>query len=151
MVAGVSMTMPDPSDPHSPPRGVPRIDVVAAVIRDDGGRILITQRPRGGHLEFLWEFPGGKLRRDELPRDALRRELREELGIEIEVGDLLLVTEHAYPERTVRLQFFDARHAAGVPRALEVEQFRWVAPHEMDRYEFPEADRELIGRLRENG
>jgi mutator protein MutT len=131
-----------------PSKDLPSIDVVAAVIRDDAGRILITQRPRGGHLEFFWEFPGGKRRAGEDPREALQRELREELDIEIEVGDPILGTEHAYPERVVRLQFFQARHVSGTPRAIEVEQFRWVAPGDLERYEFPEADRDLVRRLR---
>ena len=121
------------------------------MIRDDAGRVLITQRPRGGHLALYWEFPGGKVRRGEDAPAALRRELREELGIEIEVGSLILATEHAYADRAVRLLFFAARHVAGDPRALEVEQFRWVPPGDLDQYEFPEADLLLIRRLRHPG
>ena len=78
--------------------------VLAAVIERDG-RFLVTRRQKGTHLDGLWEFPGGKCEPGETHAQCLARELREELGLEAVVGDELLVTEHAYPERTVRLHF----------------------------------------------
>jgi mutator protein MutT len=121
------------------------IVVVAAVI-EERNRLLVTRRPAGVHLEGLWEFPGGKIDGPETHADALRRELREELDVEIEVGDLLLETTHAYPEKTVTLYFYRCR-LAGTPRPLLGQQMQWVTRDELPSLGFPAADAALISLL----
>jgi mutator protein MutT len=122
--------------------------VVAAIIRRRP-RLLISRRLSNTHLPGLWEFPGGKVQPSETQEQALRRELREELGIEAEVHDEVLATTHHYPEKTVELHFFECSIVSGEPSAIEVAEFRWVEPEELLDYEFPEADREIVARLME--
>ena len=126
------------------------IEVAAGLVFRDG-KLLITQRPAGGHLAGLWEFPGGKREPQESFEQALRRELMEELGIEIEVRDLVESITHAYPEKTVRLQFFRCGWRHYEPQALGCSAFRWVSRQELDRYEFPAADARLLDRLATDG
>jgi mutator protein MutT len=128
----------------SVPAGV--LIVVAAVIERDG-RILVTRRLRDTHLAGLWEFPGGKCDPGESYSACLQRELREELGVDSRVGEEILVTEHAYPERRVRLHFRRCE-IEGEPQPLLGQQMRWVLPGELDDLEFPEADARLIELLR---
>jgi len=123
------------------------ITVVAAVIRA-GTNILITRRFSDVHLPGYWEFPGGKVEPGESLKIALQREIREELGVEIKVEDEFFTVDHVYPERTVRLHFFNCRIVAGEPQLLDVADMRWVEPHELSSFEFPPADLELIKRLR---
>ena len=125
----------------------PPIDVVAGVIRRDG-LLLITQRLADDTLGGYWEFPGGKVDPGEVPVDALRRELLEELGVETEIGAEIHRIVHAYPDRDVRLYFFDATITAGELQKLEVADFRWVRVDELMNYQFPEADRPLLDQLR---
>jgi mutator protein MutT len=122
------------------------IIVVAAIIRRDN-TILITRRFDHVHLPGFWEFPGGKVRANESLPDALEREIREELGVTITVDDEFFRTEHDYPDRTIRLHFFNCIIRAGEPRRLEVADFRWVQPSELRDFRFPPADEELIVRL----
>jgi mutator protein MutT len=122
------------------------IDVAAALIFRQG-KLLITQRPEGGHLAGMWEFPGGKREADETFEQCLRRELREELGIEVEVRELVEAITHAYPERTVHLRFFRCTWLEHEPRALGCSDFRWVSLDELGRYEFPAADARLLEKL----
>src|SRR5215471_3470978 len=121
------------------------IVVLAAVIERDG-RFLVTRRLDHGHLPGVWEFPGGKCEAGESHEACLARELMEELGVRAAIGDEIIVIEHAYPDRTVRLHF---RHAAiaGDPQALLGQQIQWVARGALDTLEFPAADRALIDRL----
>ena len=124
------------------------IEVTAALIRDDAGRYLITQRRQGSHLEGFWEFPGGKLEAGESPEAGLRRELEEELTAIFEIGPLMETIHWEYPDRTVILRFYSCRHAAGpiVPR--EGQAMAWVAPERLADYDFPPADGALIQRLK---
>ena len=122
------------------------IDVVAAVIRRTG-KILITQRLDNVHLAGMWEFPGGKVEADESFEGALLREIREELGIEIRVLDEFFTVEHEYPTKSVRLHFFNCTITEGEPEPLAVADLRWVLPAELDKFEFPPADAELIAKL----
>lgn len=123
------------------------IEVAAALIRDDAGRYLITQRRRGSHLAGLWEFPGGKLEVGESPEAALRRELREELGAAFAIGKLVETVRWEYPDRTVVLHFYDCRVEAGVIEPREGQAMAWVEPQALAGYDFPPADRALIERL----
>lgn len=122
-----------------------RVEVVAAVI-ERGGRILITRRPPGAHLAGLWEFPGGKPEPGEDPARALRREIEEELGAAVIVGDAIETVDWAYPDRQVRITFFRCA-LEGDPQPLEGQEMAWVAPADLVRYRFPPADAQLLARL----
>lgn len=121
------------------------VPVVAAVIEQDG-RFLVTRRVPGVHLGGLWEFPGGKIDPAEEHDTALRRELREELGVDVIVGELVHRTTHSYPERTVTLFFYRCA-LRGVPHPQLGQDMRWVARQELPQLGFPPADAELIDRL----
>ena len=124
--------------------------VLAAVIEHDNA-FLLTRRLRGTHLEGLWEFPGGKCEPDETHEACLARELFEELGVRVQVGGEILVTEHAYPGRTVRLHFRRCE-LLDDPRPVLGQQMRWASRAELRTLKFPDADRALIERLTgENG
>jgi mutator protein MutT len=123
-----------------------RIDVVAAIIRNDG-KILITKRHDNVHMANLWEFPGGKVEADESLEGALQREILEEVGIKIRVDSEFLIIDHDYPSKSVRLHFFNCSVLEGAPRPLDVADLRWVKPADLDDYEFPPADGELISKL----
>ena len=127
------------------------IDVVAALIRDDGGRYLITRRRKGTHLEGLWEFPGGKREADETLEQSLRRELTEELGAVFTVDERVETIRWAYPEKTVVLHFFRCRVASGTIAPREGQLMEWVAPSEFRRFDFPPADAALLRRLQDAG
>ena len=124
---------------------LPTVIVLAAVIERDG-RILVTRRLRDTHLAGLWEFPGGKCDPGESHEACLLRELIEELGVSARVGDEILVTEHAYPERTVRLHFRRCE-IDDDPRPLLGQEMQWVARTDLRTLEFPEADARLIAIL----
>jgi 8-oxo-dGTP diphosphatase len=124
--------------------------IVAAGIVIEDGRVLLTQRKKGSHLAGAWEFPGGKVEPAEDPRDALARELAEELGIDALIDDVVDVTFHAYPERAVLLIFYRARRKASspAPRALDVAALRWASADELSDAEFPPADVAVLGKVR---
>lgn len=126
--------------------------VVAAAVMIEQDRVLLSQRKAGTHLAGAWELPGGKVEAGEDPREALRRELREELGIEAIVGEVVEVTFHRYEDadKAVLLLFFEASRIAGSPepRALDVAAFRWAAKGELRDEEFPPADVAVLGKLR---
>jgi mutator protein MutT len=123
------------------------IDVSAALIFRDG-KLLITRRHSHAHLGGLWEFPGGKREPGETFAQCLVREIREELGVTIAVGELLESITHAYPDKTVRLEFFVCRLQAGEPEPLGCDALRWVARSGLANYEFPAADARLLEKLR---
>lgn len=124
--------------------------LVAAGVVLSGGRVLITQRKAGTHLAGAWEFPGGKVEPGEDPRASLERELREELGVEAEAGEILDVTFHRYPEKAVLLLFFEAtlREGSPEPRPLEVAALRWAGPDELDERDFPPADLAILRKVK---
>lgn len=125
------------------------IRVVAAVIEHDG-RYLITQRNATAVLPLLWEFPGGKVEPDEDPKHAVARELREELGIDVEVGDILEVTFHRYPEKSVLLLFYEAtlHPLSPEPRPIDVADLVWAGPSELRDEAFPPADVAVLAKVR---
>ncbi|MGH8022772.1 MAG: 8-oxo-dGTP diphosphatase MutT [Limisphaerales bacterium] len=123
-----------------------KIDVSAALIFHHG-RLLIARRRAGAHLGGLWEFPGGKREPNETFEQCLVREIREELGMEIVVGELFEEITHAYDERTVRLKFFLCQWIAGEPKALGCDAFRWISNGEWSEYEFPAADAQLLRKI----
>lgn len=145
--AGVQDTLPM----KLPRRRIPHYDVTAAVIRGKDGRILIAQRPPDGMLGGLWEFPGGKRRSGESLPECLRREIREELGIDIAVGPQVTSIRHAYTHFRITLYAFACEHVGGEPQAIECAAWAWVTPDELARYAFPVTDRKIIAALREGG
>ena len=111
-------------------------------------QILITQRHAAAHLGGLWEFPGGKREAGETFEQCLARELREDLGVEVSVGELFETVTHAYPEKTVHLQFHLGRIQCGEPQPLGCAALRWVNQSELADYAFPAADAQLLEKLR---
>ena len=122
------------------------VDVAIAVIVMDG-QLLIAQRPREVHLGGLWEFPGGKIDAGETPEQALVREAREELGIELAATEKLGTIEHHYPDRSLRIHPWLCRVVGGEPQALGCQQFRWVQARQLPDFEFPKANHQLIEGL----
>ena len=120
------------------------IEVVGAIIRDDD-RYLVGQRAANKSQGGLWEFMGGKIELGETPEQALARECREELALEIEDEHIIDSVVHEYPEKTIRLTLISCSPKSGsIPKALEHQQIRWVTRAEMDTMDFAPADRELI-------
>jgi 8-oxo-dGTP diphosphatase len=120
------------------------IDVVGAIIKD-GDRYLVGQRAANKAQGGLWEFMGGKIEPGETPEQALARECREELALEIEDEHIIDSVVHEYPEKTIRLTLISCSPKSGsIPKALEHQQIRWVTRAEMDIMDFAPADRELI-------
>jgi 8-oxo-dGTP diphosphatase len=124
-----------------------RIDVVAAIIRKND-EILITQRLDGAHLARFWEFPGGKVEAGESLEVALQREIQEELGIKIRVGDEFFTIDYEYPAKSLRLHFFNCAVLEGDAQALHVADLRWIKLQDIGVYQFPPADTDLIRKLR---
>lgn len=121
-------------------------EVAAAYIRG-GSRFLICQRPADKKRGLLWEFAGGKLEPGETAEEALVRECREELAVTVEPLGIFAEVIHEYPDITVHVTLFDARIAAGEPRALEHNDIRWILPEEIPRYSFCPADRIILEKL----
>jgi 8-oxo-dGTP diphosphatase len=128
------------------------LSVVAAVI-ESNGKILVCQRRRGDTFELLWEFPGGKVKAGETPRQALARELREELGAEAEIGAELFRTTHRYAELSepIELTFFSASCNPDMIRNLVFEAMEWRAPETLLELNFLPADLEFIKVLARKG
>jgi mutator protein MutT len=124
------------------------VEVVAALVQDEQGRYLITQRRKGSHLAGLWEFPGGKREADESLEEALGRELTEELSAGFAVGQRVETVRWEYPERTIDIHFYRCRLESGTIEPREDQAMAWVAPERLSDFDFPPADRDLIARLR---
>ena len=124
------------------------VEVVAALVQDEKGRYLITQRRKGSHLAGLWEFPGGKREADESLEEALRRELAEELSARFAVGQRVETVRWEYPERTIVIHFYRCRLESGTIEPRENQAMAWVAPDRLSDFDFPPADRDVIARLR---
>ena len=151
-VPGVRRSALYPVDPAKPFRGLlfssePLVDVTAAVIGGPDGRILVCSRPAGTHMAGKWEFPGGKIEPGETPEACIRREIREELGMEIAVGPVFTVMEHDYGVKYVRVTFFLAV-SDDAPSAKDRQGFRWVTPEETASVDFLEADRPVSEEIR---
>ncbi|HEY0504974.1 MAG TPA: Nudix family hydrolase [Lysobacter sp.] len=144
------------SEPPLPSTGVPSafaappprsVDVVAGVIRDARGRVLLARRTEGRDLAGLWEFPGGKHEPGESAEAALARELHEELGIEVEIGAPLISVPQAYPDKRLRLDVRTIAHWRGHARGLEGQALVWVPPQKLASYAMPPADRPVVAAL----
>ncbi|PJF21952.1 MAG: A/G-specific adenine glycosylase [Phototrophicales bacterium] len=126
---------------------IPHYDVAAGIIKRDDGKILIAQRPHEKLLGGLWEFPGGKQETGETLPDTLRRELKEELMIDVAVGDLFVSVKHAFTHFKITLHAFECRIISGEPQTLEAAAIAWVYLDEMKQYAFGKADRQIIDAL----
>ena len=124
----------------------PAIEVSAGLVFRNG-RLLITRRRPGEHLGGLWEFPGGKRERNETFEECLRRELREELDIEVVVGELFDAIIFDYAGKSVDLKFYRCLWRAGEPRALGCQALAWVTASQLTDYVFPPADERLLKKL----
>ncbi|WP_370981304.1 8-oxo-dGTP diphosphatase MutT [Agaribacterium sp. ZY112] len=120
------------------------IRVVVGVIENEFGQILISQRQGQQHLAGLWEFPGGKLDAGESAEQALSRELKEELGIEVLQADFLFDIKHTYPEKSVCLHIFHVKAFSGVEQGLEGQPLRWLARADIDTVELPPANKAIV-------
>jgi 8-oxo-dGTP diphosphatase len=120
--------------------------VTAGILKDEN-RILICQRHRTDKYGLQWEFPGGKVQDGEELRAALKRELAEELAIEAEIGEEVFRLRHQYPDRYVEVVFFSVPSFQGEARNRVFEAIAWAPRSELSRYNFLEADRELVTRI----
>lgn len=125
----------------------PRLRVVAAALFDAAGRVLIAERPAGKHMAGWWEFPGGKIATGESDAEALRRELREELGIEARATDEIMTLTHEYPDRIVDLVLWRATLLEGTPTGLDSQQLKWVECGNLGKERLLPADEPFIGAL----
>jgi len=123
--------------------------VVAAALYDHAGRVLIAQRPAGRHMAGRWEFPGGKVGRNETESAALARELREELGIEVTAARPIMRLTHSYDDRDVELSLWVVEQFSGSPAGLDAQQLKWVTPAQLSAEDILEADRPFIAELQE--
>jgi 8-oxo-dGTP diphosphatase len=114
---------------------------------DRDGRYLITQRPPTASLPLLWEFPGGRVEEGETDEAALARELEEEMGISVRVGERVIHVEHAYASYNIDFCVYRCEIRAGAVQHLRVHDHRWVRPEDLDQYEFPAADEKTVARL----
>jgi mutator protein MutT len=124
----------------------PTVDVAAGLVFREG-KLLIALRHPAAHLGGLWEFPGGKREPGESFEACLARELREELGIKVTVGELVESLTHEYPGKVVHLQFYRCVWKEHEPQALGCAEFAWVGPAELRKYAFPAADERLLEKL----
>ncbi|GGE33678.1 hypothetical protein GCM10007421_04340 [Halopseudomonas oceani] len=121
-----------------------RIHVMAAVIRDADRRILIAKRPDSAHQGGLWEFPGGKLEKGESRHEALRRELREELGIEIDDARPLIGLHHDYPDKHIQLDVWEVSSFRGSAHGAEGQPVLWVRESQLPQFSFPAANQPIV-------
>ncbi len=137
---------------RAPRKRIPHYQVAAAVIWEDApgqGRLLIAQRPQKGLLGGLWEFPGGKQEAEDADLPAtLRREIREEMGMEIAVGEAVTIVQHAYTHFSITLHAFHACIVSGSPQAIGCDDWRWTTLDALDVYPFPVTDQKIIAVLR---
>lgn len=123
------------------------LEVVAALIWKNE-RFLACQRPANKARGLLWEFAGGKVEPGETKEQALIRECKEELGVELDVGRVFLEVTHTYPDLTVHLTLFQAKIASGTLQKLEHEDLRWITISEIDQYDFCPADQVILEHLK---
>lgn len=117
----------------------------AILIQDD--QVLIAKRKAGGHLPGKWEFPGGKVESDETPRECLAREMKEELGIEVEIHDFMAKSTYKYDRGTIELLAYRVIWVSGEIQLLDHDEIKWIGAGELGRYEFAPADVPLIEEI----
>ncbi|WP_017316958.1 8-oxo-dGTP diphosphatase MutT [Mastigocladopsis repens] len=127
---------------------LPHKMIGVAVIWNDKRQILIDRRRAEGLMGGLWEFPGGKVEPGESVEECIKREIYEELAIEIAVGEHLITIDHTYTQLRVTLTVHNCRYLSGVPQPIECEEIRWVSLDELEQFAFPEANTQIIAALR---
>lgn len=132
------------------PNRKPHFNVTAGLIRQNG-RILITKRAKGTHLEGFWEFPGGKQEKGETLKACLEREIEEELGIKIKANRFIMSLYHDYGNKLITLHVFDCILLQGEPNALESQEFKWTDPVDLSKFSFSPPDKKIIEFLVERG
>jgi len=130
-----------------PRKKVPHLVVGAGVVVDKSGKFLIARRLEKAMLGGLWEFPGGKQKKGETIQACIIRELKEELGIEVEVGDFLVIVHHAYSHFTMELHAYFAKIISGKPHSIECQDFRWVELSKLRDFPYSRADLYIIDEL----
>ena len=128
---------------------IPHKIIGVAVIWNDKGQILIDRRRQSGAMGGLWEFPGGKIEPGETVEKCIKREIDEELAIEIEVGEHLITIEHDYTDLKVTLSVYECRHIQGIPQPLESDEIRWVNLKQLEQFNFPAANVQIIAALQQ--
>ena len=123
------------------------VEVVAALIRD-GNKFMICQRPAHKARGLLWEFVGGKVEKGETDAEALIRECREEIDVELKVNGLFIDLVHEYPDITVHLSLYNAEIVQGEPKMLEHNDIKWITPAEIPQYDFCPADKEILVKIK---
>jgi 8-oxo-dGTP diphosphatase len=121
--------------------------VVAAALYDQAGRVLIAQRPAGRHMAGRWEFPGGKVGRNETESAALARELREELGVDVTAARPFMRLTHSYDDRDVELSLWIVEQFTGTPASQDAQRLKWVVPAQLAAEDILEADRPFVAEL----
>lgn len=124
--------------------------IVAAAIILDNDKVLIAQREEGSNMEFKWEFPGGKLEKDETPEQCLVREIKEELDMTIEPVDIYKAVRHKHKDKDILLLAYICKHIQGEGRAIECNDFKWISLDELSKYEYTPADVEIVEKLRQD-
>lgn len=128
---------------------LPHKRIGVAVIFNDEGLILIDRRPEGEWFGGFWEFPGGKIEGNETVEACVEREVLEEIGIAIAVGEKLITIDHTYTHFQVTLHVHLCRYLSGKPQTIECDEIRWVKLDELDQFSFPEANNQIISVLKE--
>lgn len=122
------------------------VAVVAALMRRQG-KVLVGKRPEGASLAGRWEFPGGKIELGESPEEALGRELREELGVEAEIGPLKFAATHTYGKTGILFLFYEVKYWKGQIKTQQHMDLKWVAPKELRELELPEANSKFLTQI----
>ncbi|ENN92033.1 8-oxo-dGTP diphosphatase MutT [Bartonella bovis] len=124
--------------------------VVACALLDKDDRVLLAKRPPGKSMSGLWEFPGGKIEEAETPEESLIRELKEELGIHVQINDFLPLTfaSHSYETFHLLMPFYICRHYKGIPQGQEGQNLKWIFINDLDKYPMPDADKPLVQVLK---
>jgi 8-oxo-dGTP diphosphatase len=130
---------------------LPHKIIGVAVIWNDQKQILIDRRRQEGTMGGLWEFPGGKIELGETVEECIQREIKEELGIEIEVREHLITIDHTYTHLRVSLTVHQCSYLTGIPQPLECDEIRWVTVDELEQFAFPQANSQIIAALKESG
>ena len=123
------------------------MDVVAAIIENNDGDILIAKRNSKKSQGGLWEFPGGKIEKNESADDAIKREIKEELDIDIEINKWLIEKRHEYPEKTINLILCSAKWIGGELDLSEHEDSKWIKKEDIFNFQFADADKEIINEI----
>lgn len=127
---------------------IPHKLIGVGVIRNSLGKILIDRRLPQGEMAGFWEFPGGKIESTETIEECIKREIEEELAIAVAVGDRIITIEHNYTKFKVTLFVHECQYLAGEPQAIECQEVRWVTVAELDQYNFPQANYQIIDFLK---